>query len=131
MAIATVNPATGEVLKTFEPLTNAQVDDRIAKAAKAFQSFRRTSFADRFKWMAKAGEILEAEKQELGRIMTLEMGKTFSSAVAEAAKCATACQYYAENAAKFLADESRSEACLPSCPGTSLSGRCSALSLPG
>jgi succinate-semialdehyde dehydrogenase / glutarate-semialdehyde dehydrogenase len=105
MAIATINPATGEVLKTFEPLTDAQVDERIAKAAKAFQSFRKSSFADRAKWMLKAGEILEKEKAELGRLMTLEMGKTFSSAVAEAAKCATACQYYAENAAKFVADE--------------------------
>jgi succinate-semialdehyde dehydrogenase/glutarate-semialdehyde dehydrogenase len=105
MAIATINPATGEVLKKFEPLTDAQVDERIAKAAKAFQSFRKTSFADRAKWMLNAGEILEKEKAELGRLMTLEMGKTFSSAVAEAAKCATACQYYAENAAKFVADE--------------------------
>ncbi len=105
MAIATINPATGEVVKQFQALTDAQVDERIAKAAKAFQSFRKTSFADRAKWMLKAGEILEAEKTELGRLMTLEMGKTFSSAVAEAAKCATGCQYYAENAEKFIADE--------------------------
>jgi succinate-semialdehyde dehydrogenase/glutarate-semialdehyde dehydrogenase len=105
MAIATINPATGEVVKQFQALTDAEVDGRIAKAAGAFQSFRKTSFADRAKWMLKAGEILEAEKTELGRLMTLEMGKTFSSAVAEAAKCATACQYYAENAAKFVADE--------------------------
>jgi len=105
MAIATINPATGEVVKQFQALTDAEVDGRIAKAARAFQSFRKTSFADRAKWMLKAGEILEAEKTELGRLMTLEMGKTFSSAVTEAAKCATACQYYAENAAKFVADE--------------------------
>ena len=105
MAIATINPATGEVVKQFQALTDAQVDERITKAAKAFQSFRKTSFADRAKWMLKAGEILEAEKTELGRLMTLEMGKTFSSAVAEAAKCATGCQYYAENAEKFIADE--------------------------
>jgi len=105
MAIATINPVTGEVVKQFQALTDAEVDGRIAKAAKAFQSFRKTSFADRAKWMVKAGEILEAEKTELGRLMTLEMGKTFSSAVAEAAKCASACQYYAENAAKFVADE--------------------------
>ena len=105
MAIATINPATGEVVKQFQALTDAEVDGRIAKAARAFQSFRKTSFADRAKWMLKAGEILEAEKTELGRLMTLEMGKTFSSAVAEAAKCATACQYYAENAAKFVVDE--------------------------
>jgi succinate-semialdehyde dehydrogenase / glutarate-semialdehyde dehydrogenase len=105
MAIATINPATGEVVKQFQALTDGEVDGRIAKAAKAFQSFRKTSFADRAKWMLKAGEILEAEKTELGRLMTLEMGKTLSSAVAEAAKCASACQYYAENAVKFVADE--------------------------
>jgi succinate-semialdehyde dehydrogenase/glutarate-semialdehyde dehydrogenase len=105
MAIATINPATGEVVKQFEALTDAQVDERIAKAAKAFQSFRKTSLADRAKWMFKAAEILEAEKTELGRLMTLEMGKTFSSAVAEAFKCASGCRYYAEHAAKFIADE--------------------------
>ena len=105
MAIATINPVTGEVVKQFQALTDAEVDGRIAKAAKAFQSFRKTSFADRAKWMLKAGEILESKKTELGRLMTLEMGKTFSSAVAEASKCASACQYYAENAAKFVADE--------------------------
>jgi succinate-semialdehyde dehydrogenase / glutarate-semialdehyde dehydrogenase len=105
MAIATINPATGELLKKFEALTDAQVDDRIAKAAKAFQNFRDTSFADRSRWMTKAAEILEAEKEAIGRLMTLEMGKTLSSAIAEAEKCGGGCRYYAEHAAKFIADE--------------------------
>lgn len=105
MAIATINPATGEVVKTFTPLTDTQVDEKIAKAARVFQSFRKTSFADRSRWMIKAGEILEAEKEALGRLMTLEMGKTLGSAIAEAEKCAGACRYYAEHAAKFIADE--------------------------
>ena len=105
MAIATINPATGEIVKQFVALTDAQVDQRSATAATAFQSFRKTPMADRANWMFKAAEILEAEKNELGRLMTLEMGKTLSSAVAEAAKCASGCQYYAENAAKFIADE--------------------------
>jgi len=105
MAIATINPATGEVIKKFDALSDAQVDEKIAKAAKAFQSFRKTSFADRARWMSKAAQILESEKEPLGRLMTLEMGKTLSSAIAEAAKCATACLYYAENAEKFVADE--------------------------
>jgi succinate-semialdehyde dehydrogenase/glutarate-semialdehyde dehydrogenase len=105
MPIATVNPATGEVLRTFDALTNAQVDGKIALAADAFQSFRKTSFAERARWMTRAAEILESEKQELGRIMTLEMGKTLASAVAEAEKCATGCRYYAENAERLLADE--------------------------
>jgi succinate-semialdehyde dehydrogenase / glutarate-semialdehyde dehydrogenase len=105
MAIATINPATGEVVKTFAPLTDTQVDEKIAKAARVFQSFRGTSFADRSRWMIKAGEILEVEKEALGRLMTLEMGKTLGSAIAEAEKCAGACRYYAEHAAKFIADE--------------------------
>ncbi len=105
MPIATINPATGEVVKTFDAFTDTQVDEKIAKASKAFHSFRNTSLADRSRWMTKAAEILEAEKEPIGRLMTLEMGKTLGSAIAEAEKCATGCRYYAENAAKFIADE--------------------------
>jgi succinate-semialdehyde dehydrogenase/glutarate-semialdehyde dehydrogenase len=105
MAIATINPATNEVVKTFTALTEAQVDDKIDKAARTFQSYRKTSFADRARWMRKAGDILDAEKDALGRLMTLEMGKTLASAIAEAEKCAGACRYYAEHAAKFIEDE--------------------------
>ena len=105
MAIATINPATGEVIKKFEALTDAQVDEKIAKASKTFQSYRNTSLADRSRWMAKAAEILESEKESIGRLMTLEMGKTLGSAIAEAEKCALGCRYYAEHAAKFIADE--------------------------
>ncbi|MGB9434291.1 MAG: NAD-dependent succinate-semialdehyde dehydrogenase [Candidatus Acidiferrum sp.] len=105
MAIATINPATGEFIKQFDALTDAQVDERIHRAAKTFQSFRKTSFADRSRWMTKAAEILEAEKGALGRLMTLEMGKTLGSAIAEAEKCAGACRYYAEHSSKFIADE--------------------------
>ena len=105
MPIATINPATGEVVKTFDAFTDAQVDEKIAKASKAFHSFRNTSLSDRSRWMTKAAEILEAEKESIGRLMTLEMGKTLGSAIAEAEKCATGCRYYAENAAKFIADE--------------------------
>ena len=105
MAIATINPATGEVVKRFDALTDAQVDEKIAKAAKAFQSFRQTSLADRSRWMVRAAEILEAEKQVIGRLMTLEMGKTLASAIAEAEKCAGTCRYYADYAPAFIADE--------------------------
>lgn len=105
MAIATINPATGQVVKTFNALSDARVDEKIAKAAKTFQSYRNTSFTDRARWMKKAGDILESEKEALGRLMTLEMGKTVGSAIAEAEKCALACRYYAEHAEKFLADE--------------------------
>ncbi|HTP67641.1 MAG TPA: NAD-dependent succinate-semialdehyde dehydrogenase [Dongiaceae bacterium] len=105
MAIATTNPATGEVLKTFTALTDAQVDEKIAKASDTFHSFRETSFADRARWMNKAGDILDAEKEDLGRLMSLEMGKTLGSAIAEAEKCASACRYYAQHAEGFIKDE--------------------------
>lgn len=105
MAIATINPSTGEVVKRFEALTDSQVDDKITKASAAFRTFRKTPFADRARWMTKAAEILESEKEAIGRLMTLEMGKTLPSAIAEAEKCASTCRYYAENAARFIADE--------------------------
>src|SRR6516164_766063 len=105
MAIATINPATGEVIQKFDALTAEQVDERIANAAKTFQSYRNIPLADRSRWMAQAAEILESEKEPIGSLMTLEMGKTLASAVAEAEKCALGCRYYAEHAAKFIADE--------------------------
>jgi succinate-semialdehyde dehydrogenase/glutarate-semialdehyde dehydrogenase len=106
MAIATTNPATGEVLKTFEPLTAAELEQKLQLAASAFQDHRRTSFADRAMRMMRVAEILEKEKEECARLMTLEMGKPVKAAVAEALKSATGCRYYAENAERFLADES-------------------------
>ena len=105
MAIASINPATGQVLKTFEPLSDAQIEKKLQLAADTFSKFRKLSFSERARMMARAGEILEAEKEALGRLMTTEMGKTLKSAVAEAAKCAWVCRFYAENAERFLADE--------------------------
>lgn len=105
MAIASVNPATGEVLKTFEPLTAAQIEAKLSLAAKTFETFRKTTFAERARMMNKAADILENEKESLGKLMTLEMGKTLRSASDEAVKCAWGCRYYAENAERFLADE--------------------------
>jgi succinate-semialdehyde dehydrogenase/glutarate-semialdehyde dehydrogenase len=105
MAIATTNPATGEVLKTFDPLTAAQIEQKLQIAASAFRNHRRTSFADRAAKMMRAAEILEKEKDECAHLMTLEMGKPLKAAIAEAQKCATGCRYYAENAERFLADE--------------------------
>jgi succinate-semialdehyde dehydrogenase / glutarate-semialdehyde dehydrogenase len=105
MAIATINPATGETIKTFEELTDAQVDQKIQRAAETFQSFRKLSFAERAKMMLKAADILEKEKESLARLMTIEMGKTYRSAIDEAVKSAWGCRYYAENAERFLADE--------------------------
>ena len=105
MAIASVNPATNEVLKTFLPLTDEQLEQKLELASKVFQQHRKTSFSDRSRWMNRAAEILEKNVDRFARIMTLEMGKTLESAKAEALKCATACRYYAENAERFLADQ--------------------------
>jgi len=105
MAIATTNPATGKIMKSFEALTGEQIEQRLQLAASAFRNHRRTSFAERANKMMHAAEILEKEKDECAYLMTLEMGKPLKAAVAEAEKCATGCRYYAENAEKFLADE--------------------------
>jgi succinate-semialdehyde dehydrogenase / glutarate-semialdehyde dehydrogenase len=105
MAIATINPATGELVKSFEPLSTPQIEQKLQLAISAFRIHRRTSFADRAAKMMRAAEILEKEKDECARLMTLEMGKPIKAAVAEALKCAAGCRYYAENAERFLADE--------------------------
>src|SRR5437764_8028125 len=105
MAIATVNPATGQVVKTFESLSDAQLEVKLQKAADTFLSYRKTPFAERSRLMMNAAAVLEKEKETYARVMTTEMGKTFRSAVDEAAKCGWVCRYYAENAERFLADE--------------------------
>ena len=76
MAIATINPATGETLKRFEPLSGAQIEQKIQQAADTFRKFRKMSFAERAEMMRKAADILESEKETFGRLMTTEMGKT-------------------------------------------------------
>jgi succinate-semialdehyde dehydrogenase/glutarate-semialdehyde dehydrogenase len=105
MAIATVNPATGQLIKRFEETPDREVEEKIQRAVDAVPKFRRLSFAQRASMMSKAASILESERNELAALMTTEMGKTLRSAVDEAVKCAWACRYYAENAEKFLADE--------------------------
>ncbi|HEX6927328.1 MAG TPA: NAD-dependent succinate-semialdehyde dehydrogenase [Longimicrobiaceae bacterium] len=105
MAIASRNPATGEVLAEFEALSEAEVKERIGRAAVAFELQRSRSIGQRAERVARAAELLEERAEELGRLMTLEMGKPIGAAVAEARKCALACRYYAENGARFLADE--------------------------
>ena len=105
MSIATTNPATGEVLKNFEPISDAQLEEKLQRAVEAFNTYPKTTFASRAALMMKAAEILEADKEKFGRMMTTEMGKIYRSAVDEAVKCAWVCRYYAEHAEKFLADE--------------------------
>lgn len=105
MAIATINPATGEVIKTFQPLSDVEIEKKLQLAAEVFRQERKTPFAVRAQRMLMAAEILERDKEKFAHLMTLEMGKTYKSAVAEAVKCTTACRYYAENTERFLADE--------------------------
>jgi succinate-semialdehyde dehydrogenase/glutarate-semialdehyde dehydrogenase len=105
MPIASINPATGETLATFAPHDETEVERRLARAASAFRSWRCTPVAERAACVGRAGEILEREKEAFGRLMTLEMGKPFRAAIEEAAKCATACRYYAEHAERFVAPE--------------------------
>lgn len=105
MPIASINPATGETLKTFESLTKAQVDEKLQRASDTFRVYRHTSFAQRTAMMNRAAEILESEKQDLAQLMTTEMGKPIKGAVGEADKCAWVCRYYAETAQQHLADE--------------------------
>jgi len=105
MAIATVNPSTGQLSKLFESLHGAEIEAKLQRAAETFRSYRKTPFGDRARWMLNAAAILQQEKEAYAKVMTTEMGKTFRSAVDEVAKCAWVCQYYAENAEHFLADE--------------------------
>src|ERR1700734_1819657 len=105
MPIASVNPATGETLETFEALTPTQIEQKLALAVSAFHAEGKTSFAERARRMTKAAEILERDKEKFGHLMTLEMGKPYKAAMAEAVKSASGCRYYAENAERFLADE--------------------------
>jgi succinate-semialdehyde dehydrogenase/glutarate-semialdehyde dehydrogenase len=105
MAIATINPATGETIRKFDPLSPAEIDSKIQRTFDAYRKHRRTSFADRAARMLRAAEILESEKDRFARIMTTEMGKPLKAAGDEAVKCAWACRYYAETAESALADE--------------------------
>ncbi|MCZ2829232.1 NADP-dependent succinic semialdehyde dehydrogenase [Modestobacter sp. VKM Ac-2986] len=102
MAIATINPATGETLKTFEPLTDDVLEDRIARASAAFASYRRTSVEDRVGWLRAAADVLDADTDSVAALMTTEMGKTLASAKAEVAKCAKALRYYADHGPAML-----------------------------
>ncbi len=105
MAIATVNPATGETVKTFAEMSEADVERCLATAAAAHASYRLTGLDDRAAWMRRAAGILDDEQDQVASMMTTEMGKTLAAARQEVAKCATACRYYADHAAGFLADE--------------------------
>ena len=105
MGIASINPTTGETLKTFEALNKSQVEELLARSAETFKTYRRSSFSTRAEMMHRAADVLERDKSELGKLMTLEMGKPLKAAIGEAEKCAWVCRYYAENTHHHLADQ--------------------------
>jgi succinate-semialdehyde dehydrogenase/glutarate-semialdehyde dehydrogenase len=102
MGIATINPATGELVKSFDPLTDEQLEDRLARAARAFREYRLTDAQERAGWLRAAAEVLDDEGGHIAEVMTLEMGKTLVAAKAEAAKCAKALRYFAEHGPAYL-----------------------------
>src|SRR5438045_985415 len=105
MAIATVDPSTGATLKTFAPLRDQEIEEKLQRSVQAAEKNRRRSFADRSSRMRKTAELLEQRQRELGALATTEMGKPIKAAVAEVLKCALVCRYYADNAKQFLSDE--------------------------
>jgi succinate-semialdehyde dehydrogenase/glutarate-semialdehyde dehydrogenase len=105
MAIATVNPATGERVREFNALTKNEIEDKLSAAHRTAASWRVAPIAERASVVRRAGELLDERKVEYGRLMTLEMGKPLKAAIEEAAKCATACRFYADNVERFIADE--------------------------
>jgi succinate-semialdehyde dehydrogenase/glutarate-semialdehyde dehydrogenase len=104
MGIATINPATGETIKTFERESASSIEAKLARSQQTFEQYRKTPMSQRAEWLNVAAEILERDKLSFGKMMTTEMGKPLKSAIAEVEKCALVCRYYAEHAADFLAD---------------------------
>ena len=102
--LASVNPATGETLRRFEALSSRQIEEKLVRAAETFETYRRTSLKERARWMMAAANLLEQEREELATTITFEMGKLLRAAIDEVLKCAKGCRYYAENAARFLAE---------------------------
>ncbi|MDP9461069.1 MAG: NADP-dependent succinic semialdehyde dehydrogenase [Actinomycetota bacterium] len=107
MAIATINPATGETLKTYEPLSDEALEDKLARAAAAWTSYRRTSPEERSGWLRAAADVLDADTDTVAELMTTEMGKTLASAKAEVGKCAKGLRWYAEHGPAMLEPERR------------------------
>jgi len=105
MSIATINPATGETLKVFDPLSPDALETRVSLAGSTFLSYRLMKLAERARLLTIAAELLESRQNELGALITLEMGKPIIAARAEVAKCGMLCRYYAEHGADYLADE--------------------------
>src|SRR5947209_9249894 len=105
MAIASLNPATGEQLKSFSPHDEKEIEARLQRGQNAFQHHRRRPFTERSELLAAAASILDAERQKFARIITEEMGKLLQASCDEIEKCARVCRFYAKNGERFLEDE--------------------------
>jgi succinate-semialdehyde dehydrogenase/glutarate-semialdehyde dehydrogenase len=105
MAIASINPTTSETLKEFAAIGTSEIEEKLGKAERAFQSYRKTSFAQRADWLNAAADLLEKDKAQLARTMTLEMGKLLKAGEQEIVKCAGGCRFYSENAERFLTEQ--------------------------
>ncbi|MGW5211854.1 NADP-dependent succinic semialdehyde dehydrogenase [Streptomyces sp. NPDC004051] len=105
MPIATVNPANGETLKTYQAMGEEEIERRLQLAEATFRTYRTTSFEERARLVHRAADLLDEDRQDIARVMTTEMGKPVRQARAEAAKCAKAMRWYADHAAELLADE--------------------------
>ncbi len=102
MGIASINPATGEIIQTFEPLNDEAIAQKIDLAQRTFEQYRRVPIEQRSQWLTAAAQILTDEKERFAGMMTLEMGKPIAPSIAEVEKSALVCRFYAENAASFL-----------------------------
>jgi len=105
MAIASVNPATGEKLREFSRFDDAEIEKRLSRAEETFGRYRRSTFIERSERLHAATELLFQEKEKFAEIITMEMGKLFRDSIAEIEKCARGCRFYAENGARFLQEE--------------------------
>src|ERR1700730_1907840 len=105
VSIQSINPATGEVIETFEPFSEAQINEALDQARNTFREWRETTFAERGALFHRLARHLRDRKAELARMATVEMGKPIVESEAEVEKCAWNCDFYADNAEKFLADE--------------------------
>jgi succinate-semialdehyde dehydrogenase/glutarate-semialdehyde dehydrogenase len=105
MKLQSIDPSTGELIESFDEISDSELEAALARAQETFRAYRTTSFAARAAWLNQAAQILESEKDKWAQLMTREMGKTYKAAVAEAEKCAWACRHFAEYGGRLLADE--------------------------
>ena len=105
MVLKSINPANGQEIASYKEMTLEEVGAIIADVDSAYHEWRNTSFDHRATLLRRASELLQNRKEDLGRLMTLEMGKPYTQALAEVTKCATVCEYYADNAERILADQ--------------------------